>query len=184
MQPSISCLGNLFVKCSKFAWISFAEARTFSRFFQRALGDLHFSTLSTSNNKRDQRQSWRVNFHDHHRCTSPSHNDTKLKRVWNNSNNSHRLGTGGRHGRRHGNVKGRCACEIIYGSPERQKKILFERLFSRNKKINTLTEVKQSRYLTASGIKFFQKQTAGNNCPACMTDILNVGLRTTEIRFA
>ena len=42
--------------------------------------------------------------------------------IWNNSNNSHRLGTGGRHGRRHGNVKGRCACEIIYGSPERQKK--------------------------------------------------------------
>ena len=31
---------------------------TFSRFFQRALGDLHFSTLSTSNNKRNQRKSW------------------------------------------------------------------------------------------------------------------------------
>ena len=82
------------------------------------------------------------------------------------------------------NVKGRCACEIIYGSPERQKKILFERLFSRNKKINALTEVKENQYLTASGIKFFQKQTAGNNCPVCMTDLLNVGLRTTEIRFA
>ena len=42
--------------------------------------------------------------------------------IWNNSDNSHRLGTGGRPGRRHGNVKGRCACEIIYGSPERQNK--------------------------------------------------------------
>ena len=42
--------------------------------------------------------------------------------IWNNNNNSHSLGTGGRHGRRHGNVKGRCACEIIYGIPERQKK--------------------------------------------------------------
>ena len=46
----------------------------------------------------------------------------KTQAIWNNSNNSHRLGTGGRHGRRHGNVKGRCACEIIYGIPERQKK--------------------------------------------------------------
>ena len=59
---------------------TFAEARTFSRFFQRALGDLHFSTLST-NNKRNQRKSWRVNFHDHHRCASRSHNETKLKRF-------------------------------------------------------------------------------------------------------
>ena len=65
--------------------------------------------------------------------------------IWNNSNNSHRLGTGRRHGRRHGNVKGSCACEIIYGSPEGQK-ILFERLFSRNEKINALTEVKENQY--------------------------------------
>ena len=36
--------------------ISFAEARTFSRFFQRTLGDLNFSTLSTSN-ERNQRKS-------------------------------------------------------------------------------------------------------------------------------
>ena len=83
-----------------------------------------------------------------------------------------------------GNVKGRCACEIFYGSPERQIKILVQRLFSRNKRINALTEVKENQYLTASGIKFFQKQTAGNNCPVCMTDRLNVRLRATEIRFA
>ena len=72
----------------------------------------------------------------------------------------------------------------FYGSPERQKKLLFERLFSRNKKINALTEAKENQYLTASGIKFFQKQTAGNNCPVCMTDRLNVRLKATEIRFA
>ena len=81
MQSSISCMRNLFVKSRKFAWISFAEARKCSRFFQRALGDLHFSTLSTLNNKRNQRKSWRVNFHDHHRCASRSHNETKLKRF-------------------------------------------------------------------------------------------------------
>ena len=135
---------------------------------------LNFSTLST-NNELDQRKSWRVNFHDHHHCASRSHNETKLKRIWNNSNNSHTLGKGGRHvyGRRHGNVKGRCACHHLW-KPRKAKKILFERLFSGNKKINTLTEVKQNRYLTASGIKFFQKQTAGNNCPVCMTDRLNV----------
>ena len=50
----------------------------------------------------------------------------KTQAIWNNSNNSHRLGTGGRHGRRHGNVKGRCACEIIYGSPERQKNLIWK----------------------------------------------------------
>ena len=82
-----------------------------------------------------------------------------------------------------GNVKGRCACEIISGSPERQKKILFEKFFSYNKKMRT-KEDKENQYLTASGIKFFQKQTAGNNCPVCMTDHLNVRLRATEIRFA
>ena len=63
---------------------------------------------------------------------------------------------------------------------QKGKKILFERLFNRN----ALTEVKENQYLTASGIKFFQKQTAGNNCPVCMTDRLNVRLRATEIRFA
>ena len=71
------------------------------------------------------------------------------------------------------NVKGSCACEIIYGS--------LERLFSGNKRINALAEVKENQYLFASGIKFFQKQTAGNNCPVCMTDRLNVRLRATEI---
>ena len=66
---------------------------------------------------------------------------------------------------------------------QKGKKILFERLFSRNKKINALTEVKENQYLTASGIKFVQKQTTGNNRPVCMTDHLNVRLRATEIRL-
>ena len=69
----------------------------------------------------------------------------QVQAIWNNSSNSHRLGAGGRHGRRHGSVEGRC--EATCGSPERQKYILFERLFSRNKKINTLTEVKEDQYL-------------------------------------
>ena len=54
------------------------------------------------------------------------------------------------------------------------KKFLFERLFNSNKKINALTEVKENQYLSASGIKFFQKQTAGNHSAVCMTDRLNV----------
>ena len=61
---------------------------------------------------------------------------------------------------------------------QKGKKILFERVY------NALTEVKENQYLTASGIKFFKKQTAGNNCPGCMTDRLNVRLRSTEIIFA
>ena len=66
---------------------------------------------------------------------------------------------------------------------QKGKKILFERLFSRNKKINALTEVKEKQYLTASGIKSFQKQTVRNNCLVCMTGRLNVRLRAAEIRF-
>ena len=45
----------------------------------------------------------------------------KTQAIWNNSNNSHRLGTGGRHGRRHGNVKGRCACHHLW-KPRKAKK--------------------------------------------------------------
>ena len=57
---------------------------------------------------------------------------------------------------------------------QKGKKILyFVKFFSRNKKINALTEVKENHYLTASGIKFFQRQTAGNNCPVSLTDPLN-----------
>ena len=33
------------------------------------------------NNERNQSKSWRVNFRDHHRCASRSHNETKLKRF-------------------------------------------------------------------------------------------------------
>ena len=52
---------------------------------------------------------------------------------------------------------------------QKGKNILFERLFSRNKKINALREVK-NQYSTASRIKSFQKQTAGDNCPVRMTN--------------
>ena len=171
---------NLFLKSRKFAWISFAEARTFSRFFQRALGDLHFSTLST-NSKCNQRKSWRVNFHDHHRFPSRSYNETKLQTLWNNGNNSLRLGAGGRHGRRHGNVKGRCTCEIINFKEAQKgtKKSYLKGYLSAIKRLMLKTEVKENQYLSASGIKFFQKQTAGNNCPVCITDRLNVRLGAT-----
>ena len=69
---------------------------------------------------------------------------------------------------------------------QKGKQIVFEKLFSPNKKYNALTELKENQYLyiTASGIKSFQKQTAGNNCLVYMTDPLNVRLRAAEIRFA
>ena len=41
------------------------------------------------------------------------------------SNNSHRLETGGRQGRRHGNVKGRCACEIQFMKAQKGKKMSY-----------------------------------------------------------
>ena len=67
-----------------------------------------------------------------------------------------------------------------------KKKSYSKSHFSHNKKItcNASTEVTENQYLTASGIKSFQKQTAGNNCPVYMTDPLNVRLRAAEIRFA
>ena len=122
-------------------------------------------------------------FHSHHRCASRSHNETKLKRFGITATTA--IGWGQEEGMDEDTAMWKEGVRvIIYGSPERQKKMLFERLFSRNKKINALTEVKENQYLTASGIKFFQKQTAGNNCPVCMTDRLNVRLRSTEIIFA
>ena len=72
---------------------------------------------------------------------------------------------------------------LIYGSPERQRKILFERLFSRKKKDLKCLNRGQNQYLTAFEIKSLQKQTAGKNCSVCWTDPLNVRLRAAEIRF-
>ena len=141
MQSSISCMWNLFVKSRKFA-----EARTFSQFFQRALGDLHFSTLST-NNERNQRKSWRVNFHDHHRCASHSHNETKLKRLGITAATA--IGWGQEEGMDEETAMWKEGVRVrSFTSMEAQKgkKILFERLFSRNKKINALTEVKENQY--------------------------------------
>ena len=43
------------------------------------------------------------------------------------------------------------------------KKILFERLFSRNKKINALTEFKENQYFYVSERIWFQMQLL-NNC--------------------
>ena len=62
--------------------------------------------------------------------------------------------------------------ERSFMAAQKGKKILFERVFSHNKKINALTEVKENQYLllAASGIKSLQKQTAGNNCLVCIND--------------
>ena len=54
MQSSISCMWNLFVIGRRFAWISFAEARKFLLFFQRAPAGrpwLFILTLSTHNER-------------------------------------------------------------------------------------------------------------------------------------
>ena len=176
-------INNAFPVCGiflrKFAWISFAKARMFSQFFQQALGDLHFSTLFT-NNEHNQRKSWGVNFHDHHHCASRSHNESILKwsgitaatAIWGQEEGI---------GRRHGNLKGRCACKIIYGSPWKAKKILFERLFSCNKKIKLCC----NRGQTKSVLNCIWNQI--QNKPQeiiAQYDRLNVTLRAAEIRFA
>ena len=136
---------NLFVKSRKFA-----EARTFSQFFQRAVGDLHFSTLFT-NNERNQRKSWRVNFHDDHRCASRSHNETKLKRFGITAATA--IGWGQEEGMDEDTALWKEGVLVrSFMEAQKGKDILFERLFRRNKKINALTGVTENHYLTASRI--------------------------------
>ena len=138
---------------------------------------------SFSNNERNQRKSWRVNFHDHHRCASRSHNETKLKRF--GITVAKAIGLRQKEGTDEDTAVCKEGVRVrSFMEAQKGKKILFERLFSRNKKINALTEVKENQYLTASGIKSFSKQTAVNNCPVRMTNPLNVRLRAAEIRFA
>ena len=115
----------------------FAEAKTFSQFFQRAPGDLHFSTLST-NNERNQRKSlknWRVNFHDHHHCASRSHNETKLKRFGITAATA--IGWRQEEGMDENTAMWKEGVRLrSFTEAQKGKKILFERLFSRNKKTN------------------------------------------------
>ena len=115
----------------------FAEAKRFSQFFQRAPGDLHFSTLST-NNERNQRKSlknWRVNFHDHHRCASRSHNETKLKRF--GITVAKAIGLRQKEGTDEDTAMCKEGVRVrSFMEAQKGKKILFERLFSRNKKTN------------------------------------------------
>ena len=99
-------------------------------------GDLHFSTLST-NNERNQGKSWRVNLHDHHRCASRSHNklnETKLKRFGITAATA--IGWGQEEGMDEDTAMWKEGVRVrSFTSMEAQKgkKILFERLFSRNK---------------------------------------------------
>ena len=145
MQSSISCMRNLFMKSRKFA-----ETRTFSQFFQRAVGDLHFSTLFT-NNERNQRKSWRVNFHDDHRCASRSHNETTLKRFGITAATA--IGWGKEEGMDEDTALWKEGVHVrSFMEAQKGKNILLERLFSRNKKINAQTDVTENQYLTASRI--------------------------------
>ena len=128
----------------------FAEARTFSQFSQRAVGDLHFSTLFT-NNERNQRKSWRVNFHDDHRCASRSHNETTLKRFGITAATA--IGWGQEEGMDEDTALWKEGVHVrSFMEAQKGKNILLERLFSRNKKINAQTDVTENQYLTASRI--------------------------------
>ena len=113
------------------------------------------------NNERNQRKSWRVsvNFQDHYRCAIRTHNEIP---------SSSNLGEGMQDEDTTVWKEG----ERSFMEAQKGKKILFERVFSHNKKINALTEVKENQYLllAASGIKSLQKQTAGNNCLVCIND--------------
>ena len=108
--------------------------RRFRDSSSRLWGTLNFSTLST-NNERNQRKSWRINFHDHRRGPSSSQNETKLKRFGVTAATF--IGWGQEEGMDEDTAmwKGR-VCVRSFMEAQKGKKILFEKLFSRNKKIN------------------------------------------------
>ena len=95
---------------------------------------LDFSTLST-NNELDQRKSWRVDVHDHHRYTSRSQNETKLKRFGITAATS--IGWGQEEGMDEDTAMWKEGVRVrSFMEAQKGKKILFEKLFSRNKNIN------------------------------------------------
>ena len=95
---------------------------------------LNFSTLST-NNELDQRKSWRVNFHDHHHCASRSQNETKLKRFGITAATS--IGWGQEEGMDEDTAMWKEGVRVrSFMEAQKGKKILFEKLFNRNKNIN------------------------------------------------
>ena len=113
---------------------------------------LHFSTLSTNNERNQKKSCWRVNFHDHHRCASRSRNETKLKQFGIIAATS--IGWGQEEGMDEDTAMWKEGVHVrSFMEAQKGKKILyFVKFFSRNKKINALTEVTENRFLTASGI--------------------------------
>ena len=89
--------------------------------------EFDFSTLST-NNECNQRKSWHVNFHDHHHCTTRSHNE-----IPSSSDLEKKPATAIGWGQEEGMDKVTAMwgkCEIInkiLWKPRKPKKILFER---------------------------------------------------------
>ena len=97
----------------------------------------------------NQRKSWRVNFHDDH--PSRSHNETKLKRFGITAATA--IGWAQEEGMDEDTALWKEGVHVrSFMEAQKGKNILLERLFSRNKKINALTDVTENQYLTASRI--------------------------------
>ena len=122
---------------------------------------------------------------DHHRCASRRQNETKPKRFGITAATSIGWGqeecTGKDTAMSKEGVRVRSFMEAQKG---KQKSCLKSYLAAIERLINRLTEVTENQYLTASEIKSFQQQTAGDNCPVYMTDPLNIRLGAAQIRFA
>ena len=69
----------------------------------------------------------------------------QVQAIWNNSSNSHRLGQ--EEGMDEDTAVWKEGVRPLMEAQKGKNNILFERLFSRNKKINALTEVKEDQYL-------------------------------------
>ena len=69
----------------------------------------------------------------------------QVQAIWNNSSNSHIWGR--EEGMDEDTAVWKEGVRPLMEAQKGKNNILFERLFSRNKKINTLTEVKEDQYL-------------------------------------
>ena len=103
-----------------------------------------FAILPTGSGR--QLGSWRVNLHDYRRCAGRSHNETKLKRFGKTATTA--IGWGQEEGMDEDRAMWKEGVHVrSFMEVQKDKKILFERLFSPNKKINALTEVYIGDYI-------------------------------------
>ena len=112
-----------------------------------------FAILPTGSGRPSFLKNWRVNFHDHHRCASRSHNETKLKRFGITAATA--IGWRQEEGMDENTAMWKEGVRLrSFTEAQKGKKILFERLFSRNKKSKCLNRGQRKLVLDSSNLNY------------------------------